>query len=268
MRERAFNWFALLALTSISFAACNRKPTLETPARQTVAVAAAADLKFALDDIVADFQKAHPSIQVQITYGSSGSFYSQLSQRAPFDLFLSADVLYPTRLTEAGLAVAESKFLYAVGRIVVWVPTNSTIDPVQLGIASLQHPAARKIAIANPEHAPYGKSAVAAMQKLGVYDVVKERLVFGENVAQSAQFIESGSADIGVIALSLALAPAMKSKGRYWEIPFDAYPRMEQGGVILTWARNPEAAQELRAFVLSPSGKSVLRRYGFFMPNE
>src|SRR6185503_10066402 len=106
------------------------------------------------------------------------------------------------------------------------------------GIESLKHPSVRKIAIANPEHAPYGKAAVAAMQKLGIYEAVKDKLVFGENIAQTAQFVDSGAADIGIIALSLAVAPAMKGKGRYWEIPLDAYPRLNQGGVILPWAKN------------------------------
>jgi molybdate transport system substrate-binding protein len=241
--------FALAFLASASLHA----------AQVTISVAAAADLKFALDEITGEFQKTHNQATVQVTYGSSGNFYSQLSQRAPFDIFFSADVSYPTKLVEAGLGVADSKFSYAVGRIVAWTPTNSLIDPLKLGIESLKHPLVRKIAIANPEHAPYGKAAVAA---------VKDKLVFGENIAQTAQFVDSGAADIGIIALSLAVAPAMKDKGRYWEIPLDAYPRLNQGGIILPWAKNPKLAQEFKTFVLSASGKTILRRYGFFMPDE
>src|SRR5262249_3795660 len=150
-----------------------------------------------------------------------------------FDIFFSADVAYPTKLIEAGLGLADSKFSYAVGRVGILATTNSTIDPAKLGIKALQEPSVRKIAIAHPEHAAYGKAAVAAMQKLGVYEAVKSKLVFGENIAQTAQFVESGPADIGIIALSLVVAPAMKDKGRYWEIPLDAYPRLEQGGLIL-----------------------------------
>jgi molybdate transport system substrate-binding protein len=126
----------------------------------------------------------------------------------------------------------------------------------------------RKIAIANPEHAPYGRAAVAALQKLGLYESVKDRLVYAENVAQTAQVIESGAADIGIIALSLAVAPALKGKGRYWEIPLAAYPRMEQGGVILSWARHPNAARELRDYIMAPPGQAVLRRYGFSLPGQ
>ena len=234
----------------------------------TVTVAAASDLKFALDEVVAVFQKEHPATQVLVSYGSSGNFYSQLSQRAPFDIFFSADVSYPTKLVEAGHGVAETQFSYGIGRIVVWVRTNSPIDPAKLRVESLKHQSVRKIAIANPRHAPYGMAAVAAMQKLGVYEAVKANLVFGENISQSAQFVESGSVDIGIIALSLAIAPAMKDKGRYWEVPLDAYPRLEQGGVILSWARNPEGARKFRSFILSEPGKAVLRRYGFSMPKD
>ncbi len=253
----------LFILAFIAFTSANGHA-----AQLTLSVAAAADLKFALDEIAADFQKNHTNVSVQVSYGSSGNFYSQLSQRAPFDIFFSADISYPARLVEAGLGVADSKFSYAVGRIVVWTPANSPIRPAELGIESLKQPSVRKIAIANPEHAPYGQAAVAAMRKLGVYDAVKDKLVFADNVAQAAQFIDGGAADIGVIALSLAVAPVMKDKGRYWEVPLDAYPRLEQGGVILSWAKHPDLAREFKAFVLSASGKSILRRYGFSMPDQ
>jgi molybdate transport system substrate-binding protein len=261
----------LMLLALFLFGGCNLKPvSVDAPpqTRQTLTVAAAADLKFAFDEIVTEFQKAHTNIEVRVNYGSSGNFYAQLAQRAPFDVFLSADVSYPERLIDAGLGAAESKFVYAVGRIVVWVPSQSPIDPVNLGMESLRHPSVRRIAVANPDHAPYGKSAIAAMQKLGVYDSVKGRLIFAENVAQAAQFVTSGSADIGIISASLAVAPAMKNQGRFWEIPLDAYDRMEQGGVILAWSRQLDAAQALRSFVMGSAGKTILRRHGFAMPTE
>jgi molybdate transport system substrate-binding protein len=241
---------------------------LATGQAAEITVAAASDLKFALDDVVAEFQKSNPIVRVKVSYGSSGNFYSQISQRAPYDMFLSADIFYPTRLIEAGHAVAESKFKYGIGRLVIWARTNSPVNPKELGIESLKQAAVRKIAIANPEHAPYGRAALAAMRKLGIYEAVKGRLVYGENIAQTAQFIDTGAADIGIVALSLAIAPAMKQKGHYWEIPLDAYPRMEQGGVILPWAREPKLAEQLRGFILGERGKTVLRSYGFFMPNE
>ncbi len=240
----------------------------EGASERVVQVAAASDLKFALDEIVQAFQGHHPDIKTQVTYGSSGNFFAHLSNRAPFDLFFSADVDYPRKLIEQGLAVKATEFLYAVGRIVVWVPRRSALNLERLGIQALVDPSVRKVAIANPKHAPYGRAAEAAMKTLGVYAEVQGRLVLGENIAQTAQFIQTGAADIGIIALSLALAPALREDGRYWEIPLDAYPRMDQGGVILSWVKDIAAAQVLRAFMLSPEGKDILRRYGFFPPGE
>jgi molybdate transport system substrate-binding protein len=235
---------------------------------RVLVVAAAADLKFALDEMLEAFRVRHPAIQVRVTYGSSGNFFAQLSNRAPFDIYFSADVDYPRQLIAQGLASKDTAFLYAVGRIVVWAPRRSTVDLERLGIQALLDPTVRKVAIANPQHAPYGRAAVAAMHTLRVYEHVQDRLVYGENIAQTAQFIHTGAADIGILALALALAPALRDEGRYWEIPLEAYPRMDQGGVILPWAKDLGAAHALRAFVLGPEGKTILRRYGFFLPGE
>lgn len=234
----------------------------------TVSVAAAADLKFALDEVIGKFEQEHSGIRIQVTYGSSGNFYAQLANRAPFDIYFSADVSYPRRLVEQGLAAKESEFLYAVGQIVVWVPNGSSIDVEKLGIAAVLDPAVRKVAIANPQHAPYGRAAEAAMRSLGVEEQVRERLVLGENVAQTAQFVESGAADVGIIALSLAMAPALRDKGRYWLVPLDAYPAIEQGSVILNWAKDRKATEAFRAFVSGPQGREILKQYGFILPGE
>jgi molybdate transport system substrate-binding protein len=236
--------------------------------QSAVRIAAAADLKFALDEIVESFHRQHPDIKVQVTYGSSGNFYAQLSNRAPFDVFLSADVDYPRRLIREGLAPANDEFLYGVGRIVIWVPQSSSIDVEKLGMQSLLSPEVRKIAIANPRHAPYGRAAEAAMKSMGVYEQVKDRLVLGDTVLQAAQFVESGSADIGMISRSHALAPSLRGKGRFWEVPLDAYPRRVQGGVILSWAQDRSAAEALRDFVLGGEGRAILSRYGFETPEE
>jgi molybdate transport system substrate-binding protein len=236
--------------------------------RREVRVAAAADLKYALDDVLAHFHQQHPDIEVRVTFGASGNFFAQLSNRVPFDLFFSADVDYPRRLIDKGLAAREDEFVYAIGHLVVWVPTGSSLDLEGLGIRALLDPAVRKIAIANPRYAPYGRAAQAALEKLGVYESIKDKIVRGESVAQAAQFVESGAADAGVIALSLALAPPLRDRGRWWEVPPDAYPRLEQGGVILSWAQDRPAAEALRAFVGSREGKAVLKRYGFFLPEK
>jgi molybdate transport system substrate-binding protein len=217
---------ALLGLRSLTHAA-------------ELAVAAAADLKFAMDELVAAFRTNAPGTNVKVTYGSSGNFFAQLLNRAPFDLYFSADIAYPRRLAEAGHALDTNVFLYAIGRIVVWAPKASSVDVEALGIQSLLAPSVRKIAIANPRHAPYGAAALAAMKSLGVHSQAEPRFVLGENIAQTAQFVQSGAADIGVIALALALAPPMQEAGRYWEIPPDAYREMDQGGIILKWTKCP-----------------------------
>jgi molybdate transport system substrate-binding protein len=242
---------------------CGRSASAPAAKPRKVSVAAASDLKFALDEIVATFEKAHPEIDVETTYGSSGNFFAQLSSRAPFDVYFSADIEYPRKLIDAGLADKNTEFQYAVGKIVVWTRKDSPLDVEAQGIQSLCGENVRKIAIANPAHAPYGRAAEAAFQQLGVYEQVKHKLVLGENIAQTAQFIESGSADVGVIALSLALAPAMQDQGKFWPVPLDAYSKMEQGGVILKWAQDREAAESLRAYVLGEEGRATLKRYGF-----
>lgn len=228
-------------------------------------MAAAADLKFAFEEMITEFQEEQPGIAVKATYGSSGNFYSQLSNKAPFDIYFSADIDYPRKLIEQGHAEKETEFLYAIGQIVVWIPNDSKLD-LNMGMDAVVTSSVRKIAIANPQHAPYGRAAEAAMKKLGVYEAAKDRLVLGENIAQTAQFVETGAADVGIIALSLAMAPAMKDKGRYWTVPLDSYPKLEQGGVILNWAKDSAATKELRAFVTASNGKAILQRYGFVLP--
>ncbi|MFY0568515.1 molybdate ABC transporter substrate-binding protein [Archangium lansingense] len=248
-------------------ATASAPPATRSEQKRTLTIAAASDLKFALDELLEEFRAKQPGTEVQVTYGSSGNFLAQLSNGAPFDVFLSADVAYPRKLAEQGL-VADEVFLYAVGRIVVWVPKGSPLHVEQRGMEALREPAARRIAIANPQHAPYGRAAEAAMKSLGVYDALKDKLVLGENIAQTAQFVQSGAADAGVIALALALAPAMKERGSYWEVPLEAYPRMEQGGAILKKAKDPELARQFRDYLLGTEGNALLKRYGFSLVKE
>ncbi len=239
-----------------------------TAGENQVAVAAASDLKFALDELIAQFEDERPEVTVAATYGSSGNFYSQLSHQAPFDLFFSADREFIRKLVEQGFTVPGTEFLYAIGYIVVWVPKSSPLAVETRGMSVLEDPAVRRIAIANPRHAPYGRAAEAAMRSLGVHEAVHDKLVLGENVAQTAQFVQSGAADVGIIALSLAVAPSLREEGRYWQVPADAYPRLEQGGVVLKWAQDRAAARAFRAFVLAPAGREVLKKYGFGLPQE
>jgi len=247
---------------------CGCRSGTDRQSAHEVRIAAAADLRFALDEIAAEFQQRRPELKVSVTYGSSGNFFAQLQNEAPFDLFLSADTEYPHRLVESWHAERESEFTYAVGHLVVWAPRSSPLDVEKLGIKALLDPSVRKIAIANPKHAPYGRAAEAALKHLGMHEQVRDKLVYGDNVAQTAQFVQSGSADVGIIALSLASAPTLRDQGKYAEVPREAYPRMDQGGVIMAKAKDREAAAAFRDFLLSSEGQVVLKRYGFGLPGE
>jgi len=230
-----------------------------------ITIAAASDLNFAFKELVAEYEKTTGN-HVKLSLGSSGNFYAQIQNGAPFDLYFSADIGYPKKLEEAGLTVPGSLYRYAVGRIVIWTGNESHIN-VAKGFDALREPAIKKIAIANPKHAPYGRAAVAAMESAKVYEQVKDKLVMGENISQAAQFIESGACDIGVIALSLAMAPAMKTKGSYWEIPAEAHPPLEQGAVILKSSKQQESAKQFLDFIKGPQGQEIMTRYGFTLPN-
>jgi len=232
---------------------------------EEITIAAASDLNFAFREIATEYEKASGN-QVRLTLGSSGNFYAQIQNGAPFDLYFSADISYPRKLEEAGLTVPGSLYQYAVGRIVLWTGHESRID-VTKGFEALREPTVKKIAIANPKHAPYGRAAVAAMEYFKVYDQVKDKLILGENISQAAQFIESGACDIGIIALSLAIAPAMKSKGTYWEVPAEAHPSLDQGAVILKQSKNQEAARQFLEFIKGPHGQEIMKRYGFTLPS-
>ena len=257
--RRLSSLVAALALAAL--AACGPRP----PDRDFI-VAAAADLRFAMDEIAQRFQQQHPEVTVKVTYGSSGHFYEQALNGAPFDVFCSADLAYPRQLAERGFALPGSQFQYGAGRIVIWVPASSAIDVQKLGMQSLVDPSVRHIAIANPGHAPYGKAAVAAMRSLGVYDAVQSKLAYGENIAQTLQYVQMHSAEIGIVALSLALAPNVRESGRYWEIPLDAYPRLTQGGIILKGTKHPDTARAFRGFLMGQEGESILSNFGFSPP--
>jgi molybdate transport system substrate-binding protein len=230
-----------------------------------IVVAAASDLSFALKDAASRFER-QTGTRVKITLGSSGNLFSQIQNGAPFDAYFSADVRYPQKLEESGQAVPGSLYRYAIGRLVLWVPNRPGLPSPQQGLRVLLDPAVKKIAIANPKHAPYGRAAVEAMRHAGVYEAVRDKLVLGENISQAAQFVESGAADMGVIALSLAVVPAMQQAGQYWEIPQEAHPPIEQGAVVLKNGRNRKSAQAFLSFLQQREGLEILRRYGFILP--
>ncbi|MGE0758636.1 MAG: molybdate ABC transporter substrate-binding protein [Pirellulaceae bacterium] len=234
--------------------------------RTRLTVAAAADLRFVLAELLTKFHEAHPSVTAEVTYGSSGRLYAQVENGAPFDIFLSADIQFPSQLGEGGQADPTSVFPYAVGHLVIWVPNTSDLNVEKLGMRAVLDERVKKVAIANPKVAPYGRAAEAAMKHLGVYEAAKEKLVLGENVSQAAQFVESGGADVGIIALSLAMAPSMQGKGRFRPVPADAYPQLLQGGVILNAGRERAAADQLRSFLTSEPARHVYQHFGFESP--
>jgi molybdate transport system substrate-binding protein len=231
-----------------------------------IRVAAAADLKFAMSELSEKFEK-QTGTKVNVTFGSSGKFFSQIQNGAPFDLFFSADFEYPQKLEAAGLAEPGTLYEYAVGRIVIWTPADAKVDVANLGWKTLLDARVEKIAIANPEHAPYGRAAVAALQKARIYEAVKAKLVYGENISQAAQFVQSGNAQAGIVAMSLAVSPAMRD-GKRWEIPAEMHPAIEQAAIVLKDARNKEAARAFLEFVKSAAGRATLAKYGFAFPEK
>ncbi len=224
-------------------------------------VAAAADLNSALMEIAASFKK-QTGITVKLSFGVSGALAQQIQNVAPFDLFFSADMDYPRQLAAAGQAEASSLYRYAIGG------ADSPLDVEHKGMNVLADPAIKKIAIANPQHAPYGRAAVAAMKHVQLYDQVSDRLVMGENVSQAAQFVESGNAQVGFVALAHITSPAIEGKGRYWQIPAEAYPPLEQGLVIISRSRRKKQAAAFVEYIKTAESAKVFSRYGFGLPAQ
>jgi molybdate transport system substrate-binding protein len=248
---------AVLLLLAGSGLACAEAP----------AVAAASDLQFALPEIAADFEKA-TGRKVRLAFGSSGNFRRQIGEGAPFEVFLSADESFVQALAAEGRTV-DAGTLYAIGRLVVFAPAGSTLVP-DAALADLKAALAdgrvKKLAIANPEHAPYGRAAREALQKTGLWDAAQTKLVLGENVSQAAQFAVGGAAQGGIFAYSLALAPAIADRGRYVLLPAELHAPLAQRMVLLK--RAGDDARAFYAWLQSPAARTVFRRHGFALPGE
>lgn len=231
---------------------------------EKITIAAASDLKFAMAEVVEAFRRQHPGAQVEVVYGSSGKFLTQIVNGAPFDLYFSADIAYPRELASKGLASGEVR-PYALGRIVLW-----SLDPqlANTPLKDLPNKKIRKFAIANPQHAPYGLRAQEALQHQGAWEALRPKLVFGENIAHAAQFIDSGAADAGIVALALVMSPAMQGKGNWTLIPADLHAPLEQGFVITRRARDNPLAKTFADHMETGPARAVLRRYGFLLPGE
>jgi molybdate transport system substrate-binding protein len=237
---------------------------LRAQEQKVVRVAAAADVKFAMEELSKEFGNK-TGTKVDVTTGSSGNFFAQIQGGAPFDLFFSADLDYPKKLEASGSAEPGTLFEYALGQIVIWTPANSEVTVAREGWNALLDARIQKIAIANPSLAPYGRAAVSALQKAGIYERVKAKLVNGENISQAAQFVQSGNAQAGIIAHSLAMSPGMKA-GQIWEIPADMHPPIEQAAVLLKNAKDKTAALAFLDFVKSGTGRAILEKSGFSVP--
>jgi molybdate transport system substrate-binding protein len=253
--------FALLGLLLIAPAGA------QTPLR----VAAAADLEPVLPPVLAQFETS-TGIHVEATYQASAVLTTQILNGAPFDLFLSADLSFPKRLIDAHVADASgvantagstdssTPIIYAKGTLVLWERKDSHLPPPSLAL--LSDPNLKRLAIANPDRAPYGRAAVAALTSLKLYDTLKPRIVTAENIAQTAQFVDSGNADAGLISLTSAMTTRLTANGTYFVIPRDLYPPIEQGAVIVTATSQREAAHKLLDFLLSAPVQAELAKSG------
>lgn len=244
--------------------ACSLLIAATTAHAEKITVAAAADLKFVMDEIVTTFKQANPTDQVEVIYGSSGKFHTQIQQGAPYDLYFSADIAFPRELAKAGFAASEVK-PYAFGRIVLW---SASMDATKMTLASLSDPKVTRIAIANPKHAPYGKRAEEALKVSGLWEKVEPKLVYGENIAHAVQFTQTGNAQVGIIALSLAINPELSKRGGYWLIPDKLHQPLEQGFVITKRAEGNALAKRFADYISSKPARAVMTKYGFVLPGE
>ena len=254
----------VLVLTALAALPWLGQPSVARAA-ETVSIAAAADLVYCLDDLNAAFRKVHPGADLKVSTGSSGNFTAQIKNGAPFEVFLSADMSYPRDLVKAGLADEKTLTPYAIGRLVFWTSHPESIDVSKgLGVLATAEPV-KKFAVANPDHAPYGRAAKEALQHEKLWEAVQPRVVLGENIAQTAQFVATGNADAGLVALSLVLSPKLSQVGKWWEVPTSFYGKLEQGAVLTSAGAQNPAARAYLDFLRTPEARAIFDRYGFRM---
>ena len=248
--------FILALLCAIS--ACKDKPST-TNSSQDLTVAAASDLMPAFEEIGREFESAHKT-KVVFVFGSTGLLSKQIENGAPMDLFAAANVSYIEQLDQKGLIIPDSKAIYARGQITLWTPADSNLR--LLDIRDLARPEVQRIAIANPDHAPYGLAARQALETAGIWERVKPKLVYGDNIRQTLQFAETGNVEVAILALSLS----MQSRGRWTLIPEDLHKPIDQGMAIIKTTKNEPAARAFAAFVNGPQGRAIMQKYGFTFP--
>lgn len=262
-RTRKYKILQIFTLI-LACAAVSPKWHANAQTKSSLTVVAAADLEPVMREIATQFE-LESGARVELVFGSSGNLATQIINGAPFDVFLSADRSHAEDVVRAAKAAKDSEKIYAIGRLVAWVPANSKLNFESRGLAALLD--APKISIANPQHAPYGRAAVAALQHFGLYDKLRDRIVLGENVSQAAQFASTGNAQAALIAMSLAHSPNLRN-GRYWVVPLDSYPPLEQVMVIVGSSSHRALAQRFADYIASPSARAVFSRYGFVLPEK
>jgi molybdate transport system substrate-binding protein len=239
---------------------------LSAQAAEQLLVAAASDLTHSVGELGAAFAKEVPGAQVKFTTGASGNLFAQITHGAPFDVFLSADMMYPGKLASEGAADGATLAPYAIGRLALW-----SVDPrfdLKQGMRVLNDARLTRVAIANPDIAPYGKAARAALQAHGYWDAVKDKLVMGENISQTAQFVQTGNAQLGVVSYATVLAPKMKGVGSYYLVPDTGSAPIEQGAIITRHGKGNPLAPRFMQFLQSPAARAILLRHGFTLPRD
>ncbi|MFO0700558.1 MAG: molybdate ABC transporter substrate-binding protein [Nitrospira sp.] len=248
MKQRVLTWF-LFVIVAMTVPPAFAEPVL---------VAVAANFIPPFREIATEFEKT-TGHTVRVAAGSSGTFYSQIKNGAPFDVFFSADMERPKLLEDEGLGVKDSRFTYAVGRLVLWSPSADFIK----GEETLRSNKFKRLAIANPKTAPYGLAAMQAMQRLGLWESAQPKLVMGENLGQTMGFIESGNADLGFVARSQVLDPKIKGQGSRWDVPSQLHEPINQDAILLTKGKDNRAATTLMEFARSPQARNIIARYGY-----
>jgi molybdate transport system substrate-binding protein len=252
---------ALAALSALSLAAL---PFSALPASAQITIATAANVQYAMEELKADFGKASGA-EAKVVYGASGNLTAQIRNGAPFDVFVSADMEFPDSLAAWGYAAAKPR-PYAYGTLILWTAKGAV--PAQ-GLAALGRQSAGRIALADPERAPYGRAAFMALKHAGAFDAVKDRLVYGESIGQVNQYVLLGTVEFGITAKSAVLAPGMRDKGKWAEVDRSLYDPIAQGAVLCRHGaeNHPDLAARFLGYLYSPPARAILAKYGYLTPN-
>lgn len=256
MKRAVVITLSLTLLTTLVFGLACRRSNNQTP---QLTVAAASDLTQAFEEIGREFEASH-KIKVVFVFGSTGMLTRQIENGAPMDLFAAANVAYVNELEQKGLIIPDTKAIYARGRITLWTTFDSQLKVES--VADLTRPEIKRISIANPDHAPYGLAAKQALESAGVWEALKPKLVYGDNIRQTLQYAETGNVDVAIVALSLS----QQSRGRWTLVPEQLHQPIDQGLAVIKSTHNEQASRAFAGFITGQRGKEILRKYGFAFP--